>query len=310
MRLGVLSSPSALAVLVAAGSLMGCLSSRNAPAGQASSGPSSLWINDAHALREAIALPNVIAVALVLATLWLGGRLARAALRVGWRLGLDPTRRLASWLGIAQLATAAAALAVAVAWILDVAPTFGLAMLALALGASVVVMGRSLQSLWAGLLMRTRLRLREGDRITLQGHSGIVRHIGLLRIEVLSSEGASVFLPNHLVAQDALSVEQERRAAKVRVRVRLEPDASGDVGERMRRAAVLSPYRAPQTPVGVAIDEDRAGAWIEMHVWYTGAAAVAERQLAAALAVAARAPEPVRPRGTDKDTRGEHSPAS
>lgn len=276
------------------------------PPAAASALAATPWAAEAQAVRDAAALPHLVLAIVLLAALWLLGRLAHGVLRFGWRLGLDPKRRLASWFGLVQLAAAAVVLYVIVTRFLDVAPAFALWTLALTVGALVLVLGRPLQSMWAGQLLRLRLRLREGDRISVAGRSGVVRDIGLLRIEVLSEDGTLVFLPNRVVAQEVVAVEPGRGTASVRVRVPIEAGSFSDAGERLRRAAFLSPYRAPRTPVLVTPDDEAKSAWVEIQVWSLEAVRAAEAHLATALEAQAGAVEPAATkRAGDSESRGE-----
>ena len=78
----------------------------------------------AQAVRELAAVPNVVLVAILVAILLLVSRLARSAVGFGWRLGIDPKRRLAGWLGAAQLAVAGVVLYAVTVRFLDAAPGF------------------------------------------------------------------------------------------------------------------------------------------------------------------------------------------
>ncbi len=280
------------------------------PGGAAGSTTSAPWVSpwaaEAQALRHVVALPNLAFVALVLAALWLLGRVARDALRFAWRLGADPNRRLASWLGWAQLAATAIVLSMVVVRLLDAAPDFGLWTLALTTGAMVLVLGRPLQSVWSGQLLRLRLRLREGDRISVAGHAGVVREIGLLRVELLCENGTVVIVPNRVVAQEVVTVEPGRGTASVRVRVPIEQGSLTEAAERLRRAALMSPYRAPGSPIVVTREDTAKTALVEMQAWSFDAVRAAEGHLARALEEQARAGEPMsRPRNGEPEAHKE-----
>lgn len=285
----------AVALLALAVPIQACSSRALLPASRAAQSSAEyggLWAADARALESVLSLANVLLAALVLAALLLLGHLARRLLRFAWRIGIDRNRRMASWLGFLQLGVFLLAAWAALAHLLHAAPAFAFWALALVAGASVLVLGRPLQNASAGLLMRLRWGLREGDRISVGGRSGTVHDVGLLRTELRSEDGSAVLVPNRVVAHEVVAIEPARGTAAVRVKVPLASGPWAEVSERLRRTAIMSPFRVPETPVSVRADEDAAGAWVEVQVWSFDVIRAAERQLLAALLAAPQAAEP------------------
>lgn len=192
-------------------------------------------------------------------------RLARRGTYQLWRRGYDPARRLAYVTSLVSLASLAAVGTVAFFWVAVPAMANLPLWAALALsGVAILAALPFLQNLVAGLYLGSRRELREGDEIRLGEVTGVVGEVGLLRLRLRKADGTHVSVPNRLALQSPLEVQRATGRARIIVDVDL-----GDVGpttmEIVREAALLCPYRVPETPVHVR--PHRGTLHVELEAW-------------------------------------------
>jgi hypothetical protein len=222
-------------------------------------------------------LTLVIAVALGLA--W-GGP---AIVRVVWRLGLDPRRRL----GLVASALRVAGLFVGVAGCLRPvfthAPTLGIGISVLGLALAGLVAPMQLRNLASGLALATRSRLREGDLVTIGALEGTVRDIGLLRISLRTIDGGLTWVPASELDREAVTVGSRRAAIPIEARVVVGQHLDERTIERLRRALWLSPYRRANTDPRVTLDAEAGRVDVRIDTWTASSTVEVERHLRALL---------------------------
>jgi len=248
-----------------------------------------------HLEREANALASVFtfwwllwALLVILAAL-LAGRALAWLVHASWRVGFDRAKRLAWWLSAARVAILGAVVAILVRAVLLPAPVLG-AVLLLAGGAtSLIVLRGQVENVAVGVGLVFRQRLKEGDHVTLGELSGVVREVGLSRLQLRRSDGSAVYVPNRLLNSSSVIVERARHTARVSIQLELEESPTLESLERLRRAAVLSPFRAVGTALTVQRDAERPRRVIvEMQTHSSALIAAAARQLEASLLEALR----------------------
>jgi len=208
---------------------------------------------------------------LVVVTAVLLRRLADLVIRVGWRLGWDPTQRMGQASNLIDLAF------VGLVTLLLLRPFFLAAPMIAPLGAAVLAcivafaIPTVLHDLVAGIMLATRTTLREGDSVVIEGDHGIVRSLGLLHSRVRRGDASTTTIPNRLLTSVAVRVGRDRDSLSVSVRL---PDA-GDDPDRLRIMATLSPWRrAGSTP---RFEHTERGVWLVLSTWATRNPAIVRR---------------------------------
>jgi hypothetical protein len=204
--------------------------------------------------------------------------------RMIWRLGLDPRRRL----GLLASALRVTGLLVGTIGVLrpviSRAPTLG-SIAALAAVALVgVIAPTHLRNLASGLALISRSRLREGDLVAVAGIEGRVRDIGLLRVSLRTADGGVTHVPAADFDRAAVTVGSRQAAVPIEARMITGPEFDDAALERLRRAVWLSPYRRAGTDPRVVFDVER-GRTVEVRIdtWATISTAEVERHLRALL---------------------------
>lgn len=262
--------------------LTGCGLTGEAP-GAPNPGLAQRIVEEAEALRALLAGPRILQFPLIAGLGWAASRATQVALRIFWRLGLDPSRRLAAYRTIIDFLIGLIVAWAMVARLIRVAPILSLAGTGLGLAALTIALREQLQDVVVGLALVGRRRLREGDRVHIGEHSGTVHRVGLTRVELRRADGSAVHVPTRLLGGTALVVGHAKHTVPVTAvaaDVRL-PRARAR--ECARRAALLSPYRSIGTPIDVK--QRDGGRWqVEIHVWSHAAVRDAKVQLEQELA--------------------------
>jgi len=209
---------------------------------------------EAERLATLFSWDSLIQLALLIALAVLAARTIAAAVRFAWRLGFDSDRRLGGWEGGSRVVIAAFVLYVVGRHVAAAAPIFSASAFVLFVSVAALVFSSHVQSMLVGAMLLLRRRLRTGDRIRVGGHDGTVQRIGWTEIELLSDDGSTVHVPNRVVGDTSLTVAREKHSAPVKVRLALDTPVSRDLLESARRAALMSPYRAPGSAVLVHRD--------------------------------------------------------
>lgn len=219
--------------------------------------------------RVLIAVALIVFVALM-------RRVMLLAMRVAWRLGWDPKRRLARLRSYAEIALMVGVGSILVWMVFTVVPLLTSAMvIAVAIVGAIALPG-GLQDFAAGIALAGRSRFMEGDQIEVGSHSGTVRHIGLMRTVLRLSNGGSLWMPNRDVVRSAVQVGREQQALPLTIEVpRVELDA--DERERLRQVAHLSPYRRAGSRPSLRRDDGR---WVlSFQTWCTRRPELVERAI-------------------------------
>lgn len=228
----------------------------------------------------------VLVVALVLGVALAVRRGLTLGVRVAWRLGWDPDRRLARVRSYLELVLLGVVALVLERELFRAVPLLSILVLVFAALVAALALPGGLQDLAAGVSLAGRHRFLEGDQIEVSGFSGTVRHIGLLRSMLRLPDGRTLWLPNREIVRSAVQVGREQQALPVSVR--LPPSAHDpERRERLRQVAHLSPYRRAGSRPSVAQDGDR---WVlTFQTWCTRRPDVAARALDRQLRAVAQA---------------------
>ncbi len=223
-----------------------------------------------------------LAVLVVVAVLF--ARLISALVRFAWRLGLDSEHRLGWWEGGSRVLVGALLLYVVGRSIAHAAPMLSTVGLLALLVAGSRVFSAHLQNVVGGVALLVRRKLRSGDRIQVGNLDGIVESVGLTQLRLTKTDGSTVLVPNRLLNESALTVAREKNSVPVRVRLRFEAEPSRAMLELARRAALLSPYRAPGSSVDVVRDAaDSSVMEVAVQVWAAAAVRAATDHLESSL---------------------------
>ncbi len=249
---------------------------------------------EAERLGALFRLDFLLKLALLVIVSMLVTRVVTFLVRLAWRLGLDAQRRLSWWQGGSRVVVGAFVLYVLGRSIARAAPILSAVGLVFLVVAASWVFSAHLQNALTGIGLLFRRQLRNGDRIQVGGLDGVVRSVGLMNLELVKADGSRVMLPNRLLNQQALTVAREKNSVPVRVRLRFDSAPSQGMLEQARRAALLSPYRAPRSSVEVSRDPDDLCVMdVGVQVWAAAAARAARDHLESSLRAAM--PEPPRP---------------
>lgn len=215
----------------------------------------------------------LIALALVLLVVVMR-RLLLVAMRVAWRLGWDPRRRLARLRSYAEIVLLVG-VGLLLAWmVFTIVPLLTTITAVAAAMVIAIALPGGVQDFSAGIALAGRSRFVEGDQIEVGPHSGTVRHIGLLRTMLRLSNGGSLWVPNREVVRSAVQVGREQQALPLTIEVpRAELDA--DQRERLRQVAHLSPYRRAGSRPSLRRTDGR---WVlSLQTWCTRRPEIVER---------------------------------
>lgn len=210
---------------------------------------------EADAIMHLLGFGEVLFALLLLAAGWAAIRLIQSGVVLTWHMGMDPLRRLAPIRSAANILILGAVGFLLLRRFLLAAPVMTLLALTVVSGASVIVLAPPIQNVWAGFVMSFRRRLRAGDRVTLGGQVGIVRDVSLTQLHLRSPDGASIFIPNRMVLNEAVRVEQAKNTETVSVQVKPPVAPTPDTVQAARRAALFSPFRVPGTSMEVRVGE-------------------------------------------------------
>jgi small-conductance mechanosensitive channel len=195
---------------------------------------------------------------------------------------MDPGRKLAGHLALWNFVIATLVLWLIAGRLVTVAPLLALVGLGLGLAVLTAALREQIQDIVVGLMLVARRRLREGDRAEIGEQSGIVRRVGLTRVELRRGDGTVVYIPTRLLGAGALVIGHARHTVPVAAVVSVAPERSQQAAERALRTALCSPYRASATPVEVSPEPD-GRLRVQIHAWSERAASDAAAQLELAL---------------------------
>ncbi len=197
---------------------------------------------------------------------WAAIRLIQSGVVLAWQMGMDTERRLAPVRSAANVIILGAVAVLLLRRSLVAAPVVTLLALVVASGAAALVLAHPIQNVWAGFVLAFRRRIRAGDRVTVAGQVGIVLDVSLTQLHLRGPEGASIFIPNRVVLNQALRVEQAKNTEAVTVQVIPDARTTPDTIKAVRRAALFSPFRVPGTAMDVQVVSNGA-VQVTIQVW-------------------------------------------
>jgi small-conductance mechanosensitive channel len=187
-----------------------------------------------------------------------------ALVRRVWRAGYDPHRRLALVVSLLRFVLVLGAAGYVLQVVTPLLEHASLPSALLVGGGFLAAAFPTLQNILAGLYLIARNDIREGDRIKLQGMTGMVRELGLARVRVRKDDGTAALVPNRLLIQQPIEVQRASGRARI-VTVLDDRTYGGDDVPRARELAFLCPYRVPSSPVHAQL---KAGSLqIEIQAW-------------------------------------------
>lgn len=210
---------------------------------------------EADAVMHLLGFGQILVALTLLGAGWAAIRLIQSAVMLAWHMGMDPRRRLAPVRSAANILILGAVSFLLLRRFLLAAPVMTLLTLTIVSGAAVIVLAPPIQNVWAGFVLSFRRRLRAGDRVTVGGQVGIVRDVSLTQLHLRSPDGASIFIPNRMVLNQAIRVEQAKNTETVSVEVKPLVAPTPDSVRAARRAALFSPFRVPGTSMEVQVGE-------------------------------------------------------
>jgi small-conductance mechanosensitive channel len=196
---------------------------------------------------------------------WAAIRLIQSGVVLAWQVGMDTERRLAPVRSAANVIILSTVAILLLRRSLVAAPVITLLALVVVSGAA-LVLAHPIQNVWAGFVLAFRRRIRAGDRVTVAGQVGIVLDISLTQLHLRGPDGASIFIPNRVVLNQALRVEQAKNTETVIVQVVPDARTTPDAIKAVRRAALFSPFRVPGTAMDVQV-VDNGAVQVTIQVW-------------------------------------------
>lgn len=235
------------------------------------------------ALRQASPLGVAIGLAFALAAAWALAWFGPAIVRLVWRLGMDPRRRLGVLASVLRILGLLVGLAGFLRPVFSRAPTLGVIAVIVLLVLAGLVAPMQLRNLASGLSLATRSRLREGDLVRVGELEGTVRDVGLLRVGLRTVDGGLTFVPASDFDRLAVTVGSRRAAVPIDARVVAGPGFGEQDLERLRRALWLCVYRRVNTDLRVEHDPETRRVEVRMDTWAASSVVEVERHLRALL---------------------------
>ncbi|MGM0576957.1 MAG: mechanosensitive ion channel domain-containing protein [Myxococcota bacterium] len=240
-----------------------------ATAPEAGPAPGQLLESLGEEIRDALSFEHLLGVAIRLMALFVAlyafERLVRALVR--WRLAAG--RQLHGWLPTARLVAGTLALLVVVTAFTPDHPGARALVVAGVVLAILWSARESLRNAAASAVIIARQAIREGQHVRVGPHAGRVTSISLRGVELETAEGSRVFLPGVALHNEAtVYAPGAGRAEPMTITWTVPPAVRADRLEGLRalarNLALLSPRRAPGTPVQVRLDEDHGRLVVEM----------------------------------------------
>jgi small-conductance mechanosensitive channel len=142
----------------------------------------------------------------------------------------------------------------------------------------VLSLHRPLRNGVAGIAILFRRTVVEGDQVTLEGgQKGIVRQIRLTTTLARTDGGAKLTVPNSRLLELVLEVDRRQSGVPIEVRLPLLSRPSEKVMRLLRRVALLSTYRSPDSVVNTTYSAGQV--IVEMRIPRSSAADSARREI-------------------------------
>ena len=234
---------------------------------------------EVRAVRDWLTLATLLLLGALVALAWFSTQLIQWLIRLGYRLGIERARWVDNFGMVGRLGIWAWAVMMILIRAWRIAPMITLFATGLVAAGLMVGLVKHFENLSTGFGLALRGRIKVGDQITLGAHTGMVRHIGLMQVHLRTPEG-SVFLPNRLLAGEALSIGRSRNSYPLRARLTAARAWPPQALEVARCVAMLSPYRDVNSRVNVNCEaEDGRALLVELQVWSPRLLAAADKHL-------------------------------
>ena len=260
--------------------LLGGVSSVQAPATLAEQ-----FTADVRAIRDRLGFSSIIMLIALVGLAWFSTQLIPWLVRLGYRLGMRHTRLVDNFGMLGRFAIWTWVLMVILLRAWRVAPMITLLAAGLVAAGLMVGLVKHFENLSTGFGLALHGRIKIGDQITVGEHMGMVRHIGLMHIQIRTPEGM-VYLPNRLLAGEALLIGRSRNSYPLRARLTASQCWPPEALEVARCIAALSPYRDVNSRVNIQSEaDDERVLVVEIQVWSPRLLDAADRHLRSMLEV-------------------------
>jgi hypothetical protein len=237
-------------------------------------------LGEVESLLALLAFPRVLFFPVVLVSAWLLSRVQQQLTRLVVRVGLRRRREVVAASALVTILLWGWAISLIAGRLLRAAPTLTLTIGALVGVLLFVGLSRQVENVAAGIGLATRGRIEEGNQVTVGPHTGIVRRVGMMRIQLRTPEGDLVYVPNRQFVTEVVSIGRTRDSYPLLVECVREHAWAPDEIERARLCALLSPYRDPHSRVSVTTARDDVHVLsIEIQVWMSRLLPSAEQHL-------------------------------
>ncbi|MEZ4381142.1 MAG: mechanosensitive ion channel family protein [Nannocystaceae bacterium] len=239
---------------------------------------------EVRALREWLTLPVVLFLGALVALAWFATRVIRWVLRLLFRLGVERAPWVDNLGMVGRLAIWAWVLLMILIRAWRIAPMITLLGVALVAAGLMVGLVKHFENLSTGIGLALRGRIKAGDQITVGEHTGMVRAVGLMHVHLRTPEGSTVFLPNRLLAGEAVQIGRARNSYPLRARLTAPRAWPPEALEAARCVASLSPYRDVNSRISVGTEgKDGRALVVEIQVWSPRLLDAADKHLRAML---------------------------
>ncbi|HGG56601.1 MAG TPA: mechanosensitive ion channel [Nannocystis exedens] len=239
---------------------------------------------DLRAIRDRLGVASILMLVALIGLAWLTTQLIPWLVRLGYRLGMRHTRFVDNFGMLGRFAIWAWVLMVILLRAWRIAPMITLLATALVASGLMVGLVKHFENLSTGFGLALHGRIKIGDQITVGEHMGMVRHIGLMHIQIRTPEGM-VYLPNRLLAGEALLIGRSRNSYPLRARLTASHGWPPEALEVARCIAALSPYRDVNSRVNIQSEaDDERVLLVEIQVWSPRLLDAADRHLRSMLA--------------------------
>ncbi len=244
---------------------------------------------DVRAIRDRLGFASIFMLVALVGLAWFSTQLIPWLVRLGYRLGMRHTRLVDNFGMLGRFAIWAWVLMVILLRAWRIAPMITLLAAGLVAAGLMVGLVKHFENLSTGFGLALHGRIKIGDQITVGEHMGMVRHIGLMHIQIRTPEGM-VYLPNRLLAGEALLIGRSRNSYPLRARLTASRCWPPEALEIARGIAALSPYRDVNSRVNIQSEADNERVLVvEIQVWSPRLLDAADRHLRSMLEVNLRA---------------------
>lgn len=233
--------------------------------------------NEAEQLMSAVFGGRVFSLLLVLLLIW---GLAWGIRYIVSRRSDSPGLRSAIGLGLNALALFAS-ISMILRHFYASAPSLTTILAMVGAGGAVFGFGAKLRGWTLGLSMVMRGHIRPGDRISIDGTTGIVEHVGLSRLSLRGEQGDTRYLPLNTLDDQSFSVASPERAYPVEAQLPMDSAPSRERLKAIEQLALLCPYRDLRSAVSLNTDANEKKVTVRFRAWSAGAARRAEAYMQA-----------------------------